>query len=69
LEIPVPAVPRTGRPVWTVGIGLVISRFVGVFPATSREAVLFEVQEVVDFVKTGATDLIDGIVDDGVGFA
>ena len=64
-----PAVPKTGRAVWTVGIMLVIPRFVGVFPATSREAVPFEVQEVVDFVKTGATDLLDVIVDDGVGFA
>jgi hypothetical protein len=49
----VPAVPNTGKPVWTVGSGLVTWRVVDVFPATPREAVPFEVHEVVGFVKMG----------------
>lgn len=38
-----PAVPKTGRPVWTVGREM----------ETAREVVPFEVHEVVEFVKTG----------------
>lgn len=64
-----PAVPNTGRPVWTVGSGLITSRLVDVFPVTPSEAVPFEVQEVVGFVKTGATASIDVVIGDEVGFA
>jgi hypothetical protein len=59
LGILVPAVPNTGKPVWTVGIGL----------ETPREAVPFEVHEVDGFVRAGVKDLIDVIVDGGKGFA
>lgn len=62
-----PVFPKTGRPVWTVGIKLETSRLVDVFPTTPTEAVSFEVQEVVGAARTGATDLIDVIIGDEVG--
>ena len=49
----VPAVPKIGRAVWTVGREIESSTPVDVLLASPREVVPFEVHEVVEFIKTG----------------
>jgi hypothetical protein len=55
----VPAVPKIGRAVWTVGEGL----------ETAGEEVPFEVHEFVEFAKTGVWGIIGVVTGDGMGFA
>lgn len=59
LGILVPAVPKIGRAVWSVGCEM----------ETAREDVPFEVREAVEFVKTGVRDFIGVVVGDGKKFA